>query len=84
MRIKYRNCRSKESNHPTCSEYLSIFYIVYYRTSPEELLNRLADIEKQKKESPNEKGKDFSLPTKPKAASKCDTSMKKEKVINSL
>ena len=63
---------------------MNIRVLVYFRTSPEEFLNRLADIEKQKKESPDEKGKDFSLPTKPKAASKCDTSMKKEKVINSL
>ena len=54
-----------------------------FRTSPEEFLGRLADLEKEKKGSDghsDERGRGFSLPSKPKAAPKTESSMKKEKV----
>jgi len=55
------------------------------KTSPEEFLNRLADLEKEKKGgdgSSDERGRGFSLPTKPKAPSKTESSMKREKTLS--
>jgi len=55
------------------------------KTSPEEFLGRLADLEKEKKGSDghsDERGRGFSLPSKPKAASKTESSMKKEKKLS--
>jgi hypothetical protein len=55
--------------------------IYILRTSPEEFLNRLADVEKSKGGGSGkaEKGKEFSFPTKPKRG-KSDFSQTEEKV----
>ena len=84
LEIRQQNCSNAEVSSRSINHQITKQSIISkFRTSPEEFLNRLADLEKEKKGvdgSSDERGRGFSLPTKPKAPSKAESSMKREKV----